>query len=106
MKNGVTKDTESYNKRIGVKDRDTRQATEGTREASTTVETRARDRRRGKERERERNGPAFPCKAHPGIQPLRRAGEMLKKREQYLSRTEETKRDRETARLRETGSDF
>lgn len=54
MKNGVTKDTESYNKRIGVKDRDTRQATEGTREASTTVETRARDRRRGKEREREK----------------------------------------------------
>lgn len=52
MKNGVTKDTESYNKRIGVKDRDTRQATEGTREASTTAETRARD-GRGKERERE-----------------------------------------------------
>lgn len=61
MKNGVTKDTESYNKRIGVKDRDTRQATEGTREASTTVETRARDRRRGKEREREM-GQLFPVR--------------------------------------------
>lgn len=66
MKNGVTKDTESYNKRIGVKDRDTRQATEGTREASTTAETRARD---GRGKERERNGPTLPCKAHPGIQP-------------------------------------
>lgn len=58
MKNGVTKDTESYNKRIGGKDRDTRQATEGTREASTTAETRVRDRRRGKEREMGQLSPA------------------------------------------------
>lgn len=85
MKNGVTKDTESYNKRIGVKDRDARQqATEWTREASTIEGEEKR------ERERKRNGPALPCKAHPGIQPLKRAGEMLKEREQYLSRTEET----------------
>jgi len=39
-----------------VKDRDTRQATEGTREASTTAETRARN-RRGKEREKWASAP-------------------------------------------------
>lgn len=54
-----------------MKDRDSRQAAEGTEEMS------AKNQSRGLwESERERNGPVCPCKAHPGIQPYRRAGEM------------------------------
>lgn len=71
MKNGLTKDTESYNKRGGLKDRDTRRATEETREASATTDTRAKERKRGK-REKWAKSPLQGTPWHSAVEESRR----------------------------------